>query len=316
MAKAFPRALVWLAASAAILGATSAAHGQALSSATAASVGWSKTDAILGGAPSALQAIVAQQQGLPMPQPASYRPAPYQAYSSPPLVPAVYRERPVAGEGVTSGRPDVFGSVALSVGTTRLDARWHRVEEERIDGPAGRFARSLTERGKLERLEAVNWYVNRRVQFVDDQNRWGRPDVWSTAAETLRSGRGDCEDYAIAKLQMLRRAGFSDRDLYLVIVKDLVSRQDHAVLVVRAEGRMRVLDNGTDRVLESEALHDYRPILTFASYGTWTHGYRIQSAPVNIASAEESKPEPLTPAANNQRSWSASLLAFNTGLSK
>jgi predicted transglutaminase-like cysteine proteinase len=316
MAKAFPRALVWLAASAVTLGATSAAHGQAISGATAGSVGWSKTDAILGGAPSALQAIVAQQQGLPMPKPASYHPASYAASSYPTLVPAIYRDRPAVSEGVTSGRPDVFGSVALKVGNTPLNARWHRVEEERIDGPAGRFARSLTERGKLERLEAVNWYVNRRVQFVDDQKRWGRPDVWSTAAETLRSGRGDCEDYAIAKLQMLRRAGFSDRDLYLVVVKDLVTRQDHAVLVVRAEGKMLVLDSGTDQVLESEALHDYRPILTFASYGTWTHGYRVHSAPVNIASAEESQPKPLIPAENVQRSWSASLLAFNTGLSK
>ena len=315
--KAFPhRALLYLAASQAAFGATSAVHAQSFSSAATASLGWSKTDAILGGAPSALQAIVAQQQGFPAPAPASYRPASYPAYSYPTVLPAIYRNRAEVSAGVVSGRPDVFGSVALSVGTTRLDARWHRVEEERIDGPAGRFARSLAERGKLERLEAVNWYVNRRVQFVDDQKRWGRADVWSTAAETLRSGRGDCEDYAIAKLQMLRRAGFSDHDLYLVIVKDLVSRQDHAVLVVRAAGRMLVLDNGTDQVLDSEALHDYRPILTFASYGTWTHGYRVSTPAVNIASADQAEPAPLVPAANNQRSWSASLLAFNTGLSK
>ena len=38
----------------------------------------------------------------------------------------------------------------------------------------------------------------------------------------MRRGRGDCEDYAIAKLQMLRAAGFEDRDLYLVIAKDLI----------------------------------------------------------------------------------------------
>jgi predicted transglutaminase-like cysteine proteinase len=315
--KAFPhRAILWLAASAAAFGAASAAQAQSLPSAAPTSLGWSKADAILGGAPSALQAIVAQQQGLPAPKPASYRPASYPTYSYPTVVPAIYPDRAEVSAGVVSGRPDVFGSVALSVGATRLDARWHRVEEERIEGPAGRFAHSLTERNKLERLEAVNWYVNRRVQFVDDQKRWGRPDVWSSAAETLRSGKGDCEDYAIAKLQMLRRAGFSDRDLYLVIVKDLVSRQDHAVLVVRAAGRMLVLDNGTDQVLDSDALHDYRPILTFASYGTWTHGYRVSAPPVNIASADQVRPAPVVPAANNQRSWSASLLAFNTGLSR
>ena len=36
-----------------------------------------------------------------------------------------------------------------------------------------------------------------------------------------------------------------------------------------------VLDNGTDEVLDSEAVHDYRPILTFASNATCTHGYRL-----------------------------------------
>ena len=308
MAKVFPaRSLLWLTISTAALGAASPLQAQAL--------GWSKSEAILGGAPSALEAIVAQQQGLPARKAPSVQPASYQpgSYSNPEVIPAVLR-RPSVSPGVLSGKPDVFGSVALRVGNTRLDARWRRVDKAGVDGPAARFAESLTGRGKLERLEAVNWYVNRRVTFTDDMSHWGRPDVWSTAAETLRSGRGDCEDYAIAKLQMLRRAGFSDRDLYLVIVKDLVSRQDHAVLVVRASGRMLVLDNGTDQLLDSEELHDYRPILTFASYGTWTHGYRVQSAPMTIASAEDSKPP--VPAADNQRSWSASLLAFNTGFSR
>ena len=117
--------------------------------------------------------------------------------------------------------------------------------------------------------------MNGRVHYVDDQRRFGRADVWSAANDTLRSGRGDCEDYAIAKFQLLRAAGFAERDLYLVIVRDLVRRADHAVLVARAAGHMYVLDNGTDDVLESGQVSDYRPVLTFASYGEWTHGYRM-----------------------------------------
>jgi predicted transglutaminase-like cysteine proteinase len=210
----------------------------------------------------------------------------------------------------------VFGSVALRVGATRLDARWHRVDRSPVGGPAARFAEALRGKEAIDRLEAVNWYVNRRVRFVDDQRQYGKADIWATAADTLIRGRGDCEDFAIAKLQMLRRAGVADRDLYLVIVKDLVSRADHAVLVVRAAGRMLVLDNGTDQLLDSEAIRDYRPILTFAAGGTWTHGYRLRSTPVNIASADDSKAAELAPASVNQRSWSASLLAFNTGFSK
>jgi predicted transglutaminase-like cysteine proteinase len=141
----------------------------------------------------------------------------------------------------------------------------------------------------------VNWYVNKRVHFVDDSVRWGRPDVWSAANVTRNAGKGDCEDFAIAKLAMLRRAGFADRDLYLVILKDTVRRADHAVLVVRAAGHMYVLDNGTDELLDTERVQDYRPIFTFAANATFTHGYRVQVAPMNIASAAEA---PLTPAAD------------------
>jgi len=208
------------------------------------------------------------------------------------MLSAVLREKPAVSPGVSNGRPDVFGSVALRIGHTKLDARWHAVEHAPVGGSAASFAQSIRGEEAFRRLEAVNWYVNRRVHFVDDSVRWGRVDVWSPASVTLNSGKGDCEDFAIAKLQMLRRAGFADRDLYLVILKDLARRADHAVLVVRAAGHMYVLDNGTDEVLDSETISDYRPIFTFASTGTFTHGYRVQQPAVNIASLDSDTVSP------------------------
>jgi predicted transglutaminase-like cysteine proteinase len=204
-----------------------------------------------------------------------------------------------------NGRPDVFGSVALQVAHTPLDARWHAVEHSPVTGAPAHFAATLKGFGAIEQLELVNNFVNHRVHYTDDSKRFGRPDVWSSANDTLRSGRGDCEDYAIAKLQMLRAAGFAQRDLYLVIVRDLVRRADHAVLIARAAGHMYLLDDGTDEVLDSKTVPDYRPILTFASYGEWTHGYRIKEAPA-VA----------TMASDDQRSRSASLLAFNAGFKR
>jgi predicted transglutaminase-like cysteine proteinase len=260
----------------------------------AAAQSFSKTEAILGG-PSALEALMAQQGGAPVAARPALTPASL-TYSRPQVVSAVLRDRPAISAGVTSGRPDIFGSVALRVGHTPLDARWKRVAHSGVGGSAAAYATSLRGKDSFERLEAVNWYVNKRVQFTDDIRQYGRTDVWAAASETLSRGRGDCEDFAIAKLQMLRRAGVADRDLYLVVVKDLVRRADHAILVVRAAGHMYVLDNGTDELLDSESISDYRPVLTFAAAGaTWTHGYRVQRAPMNIASSE--KPE-LTPAAD------------------
>ncbi len=284
----------------------------------AAAQSFSKAEAILGG-PSALELLMAQQSGKPVTMSPAPRPASY-SYSGLPIAPAILRDAPPSvSPGVLNGRPDIFGSVALRVGHTPLDARWHQVEHSSVTGTAARYAASLRRKDSVERLEALNWYVNKRVRFVDDQPRWGRPDVWSSAAQTLSSGKGDCEDFAIAKLAMARRAGFADRDLYLVVLRDLVRRADHAVLVVRAAAHMYVLDNGTDELLDSESVRDYRPILTFAAGATFTHGYRVHQAPVDIASAKD---EPLTPAedtsagADDQRSRNASLLAFSTGFSK
>lgn len=247
---------------------------------------WAKSEALIGQ-PSALQAILAAQDGQALPnrtpQPMSY---------SRPTLTAQYRIERRADEGATSGRPDVFGSVALSVSRTPLDGRWRRAGAPGIAGRAALYASGLVSKDQVARLEAVNRYVNGRVRFVDDQVQYGRADVWTSASETLRRGKGDCEDYAIAKLQMLRRAGFAERDLYLVIVRDLVRRADHAVLVARADGRMYVLDNGTDQLLDTAAVSDYRPIMTFASKGSWTHGYRRSSDAIQMADYKAAAPAP------------------------
>lgn len=257
----------------------------AVAQATVAQLGgygirYGKAEAILGGAPSRLAAILAEQQGLAVPKP--LQPASMNLRTP---TYAVLRETRLrvpsrVSPGAANGRPDVFGSVALSVGRTPLDQRWRKVAGQRVGGAPASFAASLRASGELARVEAVNRYVNGRVQFVEDSRQYGREDMWSAASDTLRRGRGDCEDYAIAKLQMLRAAGVSDRNLYLVIVKDLVRRADHALLVVRAGGHMLVLDNGTDRILDADDIGDYRPVLTFSANGAWTHGYRRLTAPL------------------------------------
>jgi len=235
-----------------------------------------KTDAILGGAPSALAAITVQQGGRPL----------YSSYVVPagrgaPMHAAVasYARPPVSAD-----RPDIFNSVALSIGRSPLDARWNKVSGAGVGGNAGAFAASLRGHGIIARLEAVNSYVNARVRFVDDRIQFGVADRWLAASETLNRGRGDCEDFALAKRAMLRAAGVADKDLYLVVLKDLSRRADHAVLVVRANGRFLVLDNGTDRIVDSSDVQDYKPVLTFTAGHAYTHGYRRDLPPVQYAS--------------------------------
>lgn len=236
-----------------------------------------KTEAILGGE-SRLAALVAQQNGQPIAvRPQMLSPAGYGMTRT-------YAARPVYRPAIAMDRPDVFGSVALPINRSSLDRRWRAVARGPVGTSSGAYAASLSGRGAIERLEAVNRYVNARVAFVDDIRQHRAADHWTSAAETLQRGKGDCEDYAIAKLQLLRRAGFAEKDLYLVILRDLMRRADHAVLVARADGRLLVLDNNTDRLIDSYELRDYRPIFTFSGDRVWTHGYRREVAPMVIAS--------------------------------
>jgi len=248
----------------------------------------SKTEAILGGAPSALAAIAAQQSGRPAYVPAA-APLGNGAYFHPAI--SNYVRQPVS-----SDRPDIFNSVALSIGHSPLDARWNRVSGAGVSGAAGAYAASLHGENIIAKLEAVNSYINARVRYVDDRAQFGVADRWMTASETLARGRGDCEDFALAKRAMLRAAGVPDKDLYLVVLKDLSRRADHAVLVVRAAGRFLVLDNGTNRIVDSSDVQDYKPVLTFTAGRAYTHGYRREVAPVTYASNSVSAPVDLAEA--------------------
>jgi len=250
-----------------------------------------KSEAILG-APSALAAVMAAQAGstsltisatLPLTQ-AVLRPAPF-------VAPAPIWA-PAAPAAVSSDRPDVFNSVAMPIARTALDHRWNRVGSAGVHGKAARFAAALRGRDERTTLDAVNRFVNARVAFTDDSRQYGVADRWSSASETLARGRGDCEDYAIAKLAMLRRAGFADRDLYFVVLKDLARRADHAVLVVRSGGRFLVLDNGTDQLTDSAEIRDYRPVLTFTAGQRFAHGYRRSVTPQVILAAGSVTREP------------------------
>lgn len=289
--RALVRPALRLAGALLFAAAPSAGFAKALAPAALSSLSLSKSEAILGET-SALARMIASQKGISLKEQRPLEPASIRNIR--PLRTIARTDALTVSPAVKSGRPDLFGSVALSVSRTPLDARWRKAERSRIGGSHAAYARSLRGLGEAERIEAINRYVNRRVRFVDDSRQFGRGDVWLTAGDTLRRGKGDCEDYAIAKLQMLRAAGFADDAMYLAVVKDLVRRADHAVLVVRAGDRMLLLDNGTDTVLDSERVRDYRPILTFAAAGSWTHGYRRSLPPVTYAAADL---DPLVPAA-------------------
>ena len=134
----------------------------------------SKSDAILGGAPSALAAILAQQSGAPS---VAARPAFAQLSTipSPDSRGATFRPAvlPVTRAAVALDRPDIFGTVALSVAHTSLDRRWTRVSHGAVGTRATAFAASISSLAPLDRLDAINRFVNQRVRFVNDIQQYG-----------------------------------------------------------------------------------------------------------------------------------------------
>lgn len=172
------------------------------------------------------------------------------------------------------GSDDFLASKRLPVQRTSFDAEWSRVSHSRL--PA-RLAGSLRLAGgrkvDTSTLAAVNSWTNARVRYVEDRVLYGRSDYWASAGTTLSRRAGDCEDIAIAKMQLLASLGLPQSDMYLTIARDLVRNADHAMLVVKMDGRHWLLDNAANAVLDGGAAHDYRPILSFSTRGTWLHGY-------------------------------------------
>ena len=241
-----------------------------------------KAEAILG-APSKLAALIAQQNGG---QPSLSVSAP--AIPSAAAMPFESGAPALTTPALSSDTPDVFGSVALPVRSTPLDDRWSRVRSAGVHGELAGWAHRLRAYPVAERIAAINSFVNGRVHFAEDRREFRSADLWQSASNTLRRKRGDCEDYAIAKLQLLRAAGVNSNDIYLVIARDLIRRADHAVLVVRGERRMMLLDNGTDTIGDAAQDQSYRPVLSFSATGrAWTHGYK-RPPELQVAAASSS----------------------------
>jgi predicted transglutaminase-like cysteine proteinase len=183
----------------------------------------------------------------------------------------------------------ILGSMSIAIARTPFDLKWAAVSSGRGRAKIDRLLTATGARrsnSQSGQVEAVNRWVNRNIQFGEDRDIYGRPDYWATAGETFRRGIGDCEDFAIAKMELLAALGISRDRMRLVVARDLVRNADHAILVVTLPDGAVMLDNMTDRLLDARLPNDYRPIMSFSQNNKFVHGYSVQPArPVRMASA-------------------------------
>ena len=178
--------------------------------------------------------------------------------------------------------PEPFGLVASSLPSGGLLDKWtsvqHQLDDEMVqlalcegdrDGcvsPAALKFLDIVDAARSRegraRLGEINRAINLAIRPVSDLAQHGQIDVWTSPLATLARGGGDCEDYAIAKFIALRRAGLAPDDLRIVVLRDTIHGEDHAVAAARLDGRWLMLDNRRMAMVEDDDIRNYRP--TFA----------------------------------------------------
>jgi predicted transglutaminase-like cysteine proteinase len=119
----------------------------------------------------------------------------------------------------------------------------------------------------VARIETANRLINGAIRYMSDLAQHATVDVWSAPLASLGTGRGDCEDYAIAKYVVLREAGVSEQDLRVLLVRDRNVREDHAVLAIRNGEAWTVLDNRSSALTPDRELRHFKPLFALDSGG-------------------------------------------------
>lgn len=145
-------------------------------------------------------------------------------------------------------------SIGWGAVETSLNPKWAAVKDIRVP------KNTTTARSMLSVHSFARGAINYRREI--DGDNWQKP------ADTLALGNGDCEDICIVERALLLNAGYKDEDIELMIVRDLVTREDHALLWVN----QHYLDNRTPQVLHVSQFKDYRPIMGHRAGHSYLYG--------------------------------------------
>jgi predicted transglutaminase-like cysteine proteinase len=212
--------------------------------------------------------------------------------------------------GLIRKSAEPFGLFASALSWGALREKWldveRKLDDERVqlalcDGDRDRCASpaalqllAIVDDGRARegraRLGEINRAINLAIRPMSDLAQYGEVDVWSSPLVTFAHGAGDCEDYAIAKFVALRLAGISPDDLRIVIMRDTIRGEDHAVAAARLDGHWLMLDNRRMAMVEDGDVRNYRPMFVIDQYGAM----RYDETPL-LASATGQDVPPIAP---------------------
>jgi predicted transglutaminase-like cysteine proteinase len=180
-----------------------------------------------------------------------------------------------------------FGMLASKVSAGALLEKWQGVERklddervqlalcdgdrERCASPAALKLLAIVDTARARdgraRLGEINRAINLAIRSMSDLAQYGQIDVWSSPLATFTTGAGDCEDYAIAKFVALRLAGISPEDLRIVVLRNTVNGEGHAVAMARLDQHWLTLDNQRMAMVEDSDVRNLRPLFVIDQTG-------------------------------------------------
>lgn len=126
---------------------------------------------------------------------------------------------------------------------------------------------SLVNATEEQKVAEINRFFN-QVTYATDRTVWNRDDYWASRLEFLGKGRGDCEDFAVAKYLTMVQVGVPEEKVFLTYVK-AIGYPDAAHLVVTyyaAPGAVPlVLDNYKTTIEPATERPDLIPVYSFTA---------------------------------------------------
>jgi predicted transglutaminase-like cysteine proteinase len=118
-------------------------------------------------------------------------------------------------------------------------------------------------------IKLVNKYANQKEYILDIEN-YGIADYWATPKEFLLNS-GDCEDYAIIKMLSMKWLGYDLNAMRVVVVQDTNLRVAHAVMAIKNNNDIFILDNQIEEVISHADIFHYVPVYSLNKDNWWMH---------------------------------------------
>ena len=143
---------------------------------------------------------------------------------------------------------------------------------------------------EIKKLNVVNTWVN-FIKYSSDAKVYGVKDYWATLYEFVGKGKGDCEDYTIAKYYILKELGVSPKKMkftYVVYKNARGKKISHMVLSYLRTPRPKskkdilILDNNNRRLLPASKRPDIVKVLKMINGDTGAKSKKWKKLEANM----------------------------------